>query len=179
MNSKILKAMREKIDIVDDNDNIIRQDSRLKVYLQKLLHRGSAIIICKNNTHKEILLQKRSKHINFPGKLCIAGGHLISGDSYLQCAKKELQEEMFHKKSLPANIKFEELFKIRKSTDNNPEFITLYRITYPGPFNPDPFEVESYFFEGLDNILKDINESPAKYTETTSLLIKEYTKRKN
>ncbi len=84
---------------------------------------------------------------------------------------------MYISKNNDEDIKFEELFKIKKFTDNDYEFMTLFRIISQGPFDPDPEEVESYFFEDIYETLKKIESEPENYTGTTILLLKEYKKR--
>jgi len=139
--------MDELVDIVDENDKVIGQELKLKCHANKILHRGVAILVFKDASFKEILIQKRSmKKLSNPGQFCVPGGHLSSGDSYLIGAKRELQEEEFHNQELPKEITFEELYKIKKFTDNDYEFHQVYRVFYPGPFVNDPEEVEFLFY---------------------------------
>jgi len=94
--------MDEIIDIVDDNDNVIGQELKSKCHANKILHRSVGILVFKDHSFKEILIQKRSmKKVSNPGQLCIPGGHLSSGEDYISGAKKELQEEEFHNQELP------------------------------------------------------------------------------
>lgn len=170
--------MDETIDVVDENDQVIGQELKSTCHQKKLLHRSVNIFVFKDNSFKEFLLQKRSatKGMNH-GKLCMPGGHLPTNDSYLEGAKRELQEEMFHEQELPARLVFEELFKIRKSADNDHEFTMVYKVVASGPFNVDPAEVESCFFEDISEFLKKIEKEPEKYTGTTIFLLKEYQKK--
>jgi len=174
ISKNLIKALFEKIDIVNDNDEIIGQKPRFLVRLRKYRHRGSSIIITKDLKGNKILLQKRSKSITFPGKLCIPGGSVQVGDSYLNAAKRELQEEMFANVKLPKEIKLHKLFKIKKETDKDPEFNTVYSTRYNGSFVVDPDEVEEYLFKDIDEALKEIKLNPEIYTETTALLLKKY-----
>ena len=170
--------MDEIVDVVDENDNLIGQGLKSKCHTNMILHRGAAIFVFKDNSYRETLIQKRSmEKASNPGKLCIPGGHLSSRENYLAGAKRELQEEMFYEQELPKKIKFEELFKIKKSTDKDYEFNLVYRIVHPGPFYNDPDEVESYFFEDIKETLKKIKIHPKNYTETTIFLLNEYQKR--
>ena len=170
--------MDEIVDVVDENDNVIGQELKSKCHTNMILHRNAAILVFKDNFYKEIIIQKRSmKKISNIRKLCIPAGHLSSGEDYITGAKRELQEEMFQGQELPKKIKFEELFKIKKSTDKDYEINMVYRIVHPGPFYNDPDEVESYFFEDIKETLKKIKIHPENYTETTIFLIKEYQKR--
>ena len=112
-----------------------------------------------------------------PGDFCTPGGHLEQGESYLDGAKREFFEEMHNSSNVNKNIQFEELFKIKKFTDNDYEFITLFRAISTGPFELDPEEVESCFFEDINITLEKIETNPKNYTGTTVLLLKEYKKR--
>ena len=170
--------MDEIVDIVDENDKVIGQELKSKCHSARILHRGTAILVFKDNFYTKIIIQKRSmKLISKPGKLCIPGGHLSSREDYITGAKRELQEELFHEQELPKEIKFKELFKIKKLKDNDYEFNVVYRVVHLGPFYKDPDEVENYFFEDIKETLKKINTEPESYTETTILLLKEYQKR--
>ena len=166
--------MDELIDIVNEWDQIIGQELKSRCHKEKILHRGSGIFVFKDNTYKEILLQRRSmqKESN-PGDLCIPGGHLQVGETYIEGAKREYFEEMYNSKYSKGKIQFEELFKIKKFADNDHEFITLFRTIDSGPFKPDLSEVESYRFENIDQIFKKIKAKPKNYTQTLILLLKE------
>lgn len=170
--------MDEIIDIVDEHDQVIGQELKSKCHKEKLLHRSVNIFVFKDNSFRELLLQKRSatKGMNH-GKLCMPGGHLHAYDSYLEGAKRELQEEMFHEQELPQGLVLEELFKIRKSADNDYEITTLYRTVASGPFNVDPAEVESCFFEDIFELLEKVEKKPEIYTATTIFLLQEYRKK--
>ena len=154
------------------------QKLKIKCHVNSIQHRGQAVFVVRDNSFKETLIQKRSITVTIkPGKCCIPAGHLIAGEDYFAGGKRELQEELFHEKELPKEIKFEKLFKIKKSTDSDPEFNTVYRVVYPGPFINDPKEVENYSFENIGEILKNIKINPKIFTETSVLLLKEYEKR--
>lgn len=170
--------MDEIIDVVDEHDHVIGQELKSNCHKEKLLHRSVNIFVFKDDSFKELLLQKRNaaKGMN-RGKLCMPGGHLQVRDSYLDGAKRELQEEMFHEQKLPKGLVFEELFKIRKSADNDHEITTLYRTIASGPFNVDFAEVESCFFEDIFKLLENVEKTPELYTATTIFLLQEYRKR--
>ncbi len=170
--------MDEIIDIVDEHDQVTGQELKSKCHKEKLLHRSVNIFVFKDDSFRELLLQKRSakKGMNH-GKLCMPGGHLSTHDDYLEGAKRELQEEMFHDQELPQGLVFEELFKIRKSADNDHEITTLYRTVARGPFTVDSAEVESCFFEDIFKLLEKVEKKPEAYTATTIFLLQEYRKK--
>ncbi|MEK6939620.1 MAG: NUDIX domain-containing protein [Nanoarchaeota archaeon] len=170
--------MDEIVDVVDINDNVIGRELKSKCHNKMMLHRGAAILVFKDRSYTQIIIQKRSmRKTSNPGRFCIPGGHISSGEEYISGAKRELQEELFHKQKLPKEIIFEELFKIKKITDNDYEFNVVYRVVYSGNFSNDPNEVEDYFSENINETLKKIKTKPHNYTETTRLLLKEYQKR--
>ena len=169
--------MDEIIDLIDEQDQVIGQELKSKCHKEKLLHRSVNIFVFRDDSFRELLLQKRNatKGMN-GGKLCMPGGHLHAHDGYLEGAKRELQEEMFHDRKLPRGLVFEELFKIRKSADNDYEITALYRTVARGPFTVDPAEVESCFFEDIYLLLEKITKKPEEYTATTIFLLQEYHK---
>lgn len=165
------------IDVVDENDNVIGQELKSNCHKNKILHRGANIFVFKDKSFKEILLQKRSKSKRSnPSKICTPGGHLGVGESYLEGAKREFFEEQFNSK-VNDNFEFEDLFKIKKFTDDDYEYMTLFRMICEGPFTPDPEEVEFSYFEDINEVLTKIDEESENYTQTTILLLKEYQKR--
>lgn len=83
----------ELIDIVDDNDNIIGKDKRKVVHDSGKCHRG--IIVLIYTSRSGVILQKRGAHKEMaPGRYSFSvGGHVESGDSYIETAIRELKEE--------------------------------------------------------------------------------------
>ena len=164
------------LDTVDEQDNIIGKELKSKCHKEKILHRGADVLAFKDSSFKKLLLQKRSKEIlTMPGRLCIPGGHLDLGETYFEGAKREFFEEMHNSKT--KDLTFEKLFKFRKDADEDPEFLTIFRTVDPGPFDPDPKEVEEYFFEDINVLLSKIETHPKDFTGTTIVVLNEYKKR--
>lgn len=84
---------QERLNIIDENDNIIGEDTRENIHKKGFLHREVWIFIYNNNL--EILFQKRSINKDtFPNKMDISvGGHVNLGHDYVDTAIKELKEE--------------------------------------------------------------------------------------
>ena len=159
--------MDEIINIVNEKNEIIRQDSLYKAHEKKLLHRSSVILLFLKDTNK-VLIQRRSEDMyKLPGMLCFPGGHASINETPKQAAKRELAEEMFSKSSI--DIDLEEMFTVRKSADDDHEFMSVFKGYFNGEFNPDENEVSEYFFEDLDKIMNDAN--PDKYTQTTRFIL--------
>lgn len=85
--------MPEFLNIVDEEDNIIGQEERIKIHAEGLLHRE--IHVCFITPNKEIIFQHRAKDKDtFPDLLdATVGGHVEIGDSYEKTAIKETDEE--------------------------------------------------------------------------------------
>lgn len=83
----------EILDIVDENDKVISQGYKKNIHENHLLHRASHVIVSYKNY---VFLQLRSKNKQqFPNKWDIsAAGHVITQESYINCAIRELQEEL-------------------------------------------------------------------------------------
>jgi ADP-ribose pyrophosphatase YjhB (NUDIX family) len=85
--------MPEMLNIVNDNDEIIGQETRENIHRDGLLHREVYIDFITPN--QEIILQHRAKDKEtFPNLLdATVGGHVEIGDSYEQTVTKETEEE--------------------------------------------------------------------------------------
>ena len=167
--------MKEILDVVDEQDNIINTQPKDYCHKNKLLHRGAVVLIFKDKTEKEILVQKRSlaKKTN-PGKNNFTGGHLNSGESYLEGAKRELQEELFFNHRLPTNLIFKEIFKHKHFDDNDYHWEIFYKLIYSGPFYPNPKEVDKWWFTKVNDLLKDVKTNPNNYNGTTRIGLHNY-----
>lgn len=86
--------MSELLDIVDENDVVIGQAPRDVIHQQQLWHRSTHIALF--NSRGEIFIQLRSKTKDIGAGLwdTSAAGHVDSGESYLDCAVRELEEEL-------------------------------------------------------------------------------------
>ena len=167
--------MEDMLDVVDEHDNVIGQAPFSKCHDEKLLHRISNIFVFKDDSFQELLLTKRSKKVLAPGRIGTPGGHVRTGETYLESAKIELEEEVFHEQELPKEISFEVLFKMKVDADYE-HLTTVFRVVYSGPFSNFPEEVEKSFFMNINDLLKDIKKNPDKYSRSFNVKIKEYKK---
>ncbi len=83
----------ELLEVVDDNDNVIRIETKEKIHEDELLHRDVHIWFITPNG--EMVFQHRSKNKNLlPDKLdSTVAGHVELNDSYEKTAIKECKEE--------------------------------------------------------------------------------------
>lgn len=85
--------MAEYLNIVNENDEIIGQETRENIHKQGLLHHEVHVHFITPN--KEIIFQHRAKDKDFYPDLLDAtvGGHVEIGDTYEKTAIKETREE--------------------------------------------------------------------------------------
>lgn len=150
--------------IVDEDDHDLGTATFKEAHEKALRHRSSSVFIFKDESLQELLLTQRSSQVIEPNKLCAIGGHVDAGQTYEESAYKELQEEVFHNLALP-NTKLIQIGKVRHDQERNREFCTLYIFIHPGPFSPEPREVQAILpFQPVKTIAADVAKNPGRYT---------------
>lgn len=87
-------AAQEWLDIVDANDRVVGRDTRARVHEAGHFHRSAHIVLF--NSQGQVFIQLRSMSKDSGAGLwdTSAAGHVESGESYLECAVRELSEEL-------------------------------------------------------------------------------------
>ncbi len=159
----------EYLDAVDEGDNLIRKASRRECHSNpKLIHRSTAIIVF--NSRGEMLLQKRSRNMDmYPGKWTYAtAGHVTSGESYEQTAKRELKEE------IGIDIPVRPLFRHLFSGEKEKEMIMVFEGRSDGPFRTDPEEVDEVRFFNTGEVRKLLGEKPDLFSPDCKEILERY-----
>ena len=142
---------------MDRNDQPLNPIDRATIHRENLLHRAVHIFIL--NRHGELLLQKRSyRKDKFPR--CwdsSAAGHVNAGESYRDCAMRELKEEL----GITAGLA--DLGRIPASEVTGHEFIEIYAGIHDGPFSWNQHEIETGGFFELDMIDVWIRQRPEDF----------------
>jgi 8-oxo-dGTP pyrophosphatase MutT (NUDIX family) len=143
--------MVEYLDIVNDDNKVIGNTSKNEVYEKKLNHRIVHILVINPKT-KEIYWQKRSEYKSFlPGFYCTsAGGHVQSGESYFEAAKRELKEE------IGLEVPIINAGEIIFESENHKRFISIYVAYAENGFNFEDGEVadgDFLSFEKADELI--------------------------
>jgi isopentenyldiphosphate isomerase len=133
--------MLELLNIVNDNDEIIGEETRDKIHRDGLLHREIHVYFITPN--KEIIFQHRVKNKDtYPDLLdATVSGHVEIGHSYEKTALKETDEETGIK------IKAADLVFVKKIREQANDIIT-------GKLNNVFQESYIYFFKGKISDLK-------------------------
>lgn len=164
----------EYVDLVNDQNIVVGSELKHVCHARGLKHRGAGLLVFRDETHQEILLQKRSALVRNAGRWCTPGGHVLTGESYLAAAERECLEELFSDTLEAPRLRFGHIFTFYKDEPEDREFIALYRLVHRGPFFPDPQEVADLEFFHLDDLERWITREPERFTKTLHDIFKYY-----
>lgn len=137
----------ELVEIVDRENNSLGAVTRAIMRQQNLIHRASYILVF--NRKGELFIQKRTmtKDI-YPGYWDLAaGGVVLAGESYMDSALRELQEELG-----VTGVRLRHLFDQYFEDDHNRVWGRIYTCTNEGPFTLQAEEVAYGRFIALADI---------------------------
>jgi len=129
-----IKALEPNMrDIVNEQDEIVGQATKKEVVTKRLICRVAFIMLV--NQDDELLLHQRSANkksypLYWSGA---AAGHLISGETYEEAAKREMKEEI----GVEATLEFVGKFY----SEEDREMVGVFLGRYDGPVKVEPFEV--------------------------------------
>jgi len=151
----------EILDIVDLDDRVIGQASREEIHAQALIHRASHMILF--NSSGQVFLQRRSFHKDSGGGLwdSSAAGHVDSGESYLDCAVRELAEELGLQVDADA---LEAEFKMSPRPETGMEFAMVYSVISDATLTLDRDEIIDGCWVEPNELSQWIQDSPGELT---------------
>lgn len=128
----------ELLDTVDADNRVTGSDTRARIHSLGLRHRACHIIVFDGASR--ILLQQRSMtKDNSPGLWdSSSAGHVDSGESYIECAIRELKEE------LGLDVREDQLapqFMLNATKMNGMEFAQVYTLVTDDPVTADAIEI--------------------------------------
>ena len=154
----------EKVILVDEKDNEIGTEEKIKAHQNGgKLHRAFSIFIF--NSQGQMLIHKRAKtKYHSPGlwtNACCS--HPKPGESLKEAVHRRLKEEMGF------DCELEEAFSfIYKADVGNGltewEFDHVFIGRFDGEPEPNPEEVDDWKWMNIDELKKDIEQNPEKYT---------------
>ena len=164
--------MKEKVILVDKNDNELGIMEKQEAHVKGLLHRAFSVFIF--NDKNELLLQRRAVNKYHSGGLwtntCCS--HQRQNEKTEDAAKRRLLEEMGMRSTLKKQFDF--VYKAK--LDNNlyeHEFDHVFFgfTNYLPIINPE--EVEEYTYKTLEDIGNEMKTIPDKYTEWFKICFRE------
>jgi len=155
---------QEIYNIVDENDCVIGEASRKYIHQNKLLHRSVHILVF--NSRKELFLQKRALcKDESPGLWDTStAGHVDAGENYLDCAHREILEELNIKVVLIPSI------KISACKNTHGEHVQVYTCITDDLIKVNPKEIDEGTFFNLLTIQENISNNPDQFTSSFKLL---------
>lgn len=150
--SQTTDNQNEIFDVVDEKDNVIGQTTRREANINKnLFHRSIGVAVF--NSKGEMFLQQRSATKD-TDPLCwtiSCSGHVNSGDTYEDTAKRELTEEL-GLKDLPLEFVAKYICRAPHET----EMTMLYKTLSDGPFKLHPQEISQGKFFTQKELLEAV-----------------------
>jgi isopentenyldiphosphate isomerase len=134
----------ERVDVVDENDRVLRQVTRSQMRREVLLHRVVAILCM--NSRQQIFIHRRtpSKDL-FPNMYdMFVAGTVVSGEDYVSTAQRELAEELGINgkgKGKGKGVELERLFHHRYEGPETRAHTEVYRVVWDGPISLQADEI--------------------------------------
>ncbi len=167
-----MSVSQELLDVVDENDCVVTVKTRGEIHAKGLMHRAVHILLF--NSKGELFLQKRSMSKDEqPGKWdSSAAGHVDSGEAYVDCARREIAEEL----GIVAEQPMEVLFKLPASVLTGNEHCMVYRYIFDGPMVLQAEEIDDGQWLPPTAMDRRVADNDPDLTEAVSLIWIEYRK---
>lgn len=140
----------ELVDIVDENDRVVRTATRAEMRRDVLLHRVVAIICL--NSRGEIYVHRRTATKDlFPSLYdMFVAGTVEAGETYEATAARELEEEIGVR-----GVALERLFHHRYEGRQTRSHTEVYRVVWDGPITPQASEIQWGQFRSRESLIQN------------------------
>jgi isopentenyldiphosphate isomerase len=126
----------ELVDVVDETDRVVATVTRRDVRERGLLHRCTYVLV-RNRTGDVLVHRRTATKDVHPGAYDVfAGGVCAAGESYDDCARREVAEELGVE---GADLRF--LFHHRYRGPGGQAWGAVYEVSWDGPLRPQASEV--------------------------------------
>lgn len=154
---------KNKVILVDKEDNIIGLMEKMEAHKKALLHRAVSVFIF--NTKGQWLLQRRAMEKYHSAGLwtntCCT--HPFSAETYPEAANRRLKEEMGMEAELTDIFNFIYKEKLDDQLSEHELDHVFVGITDKTPI-PEPNEVMQWQYIDSEDLFNDINNNPENYT---------------
>lgn len=159
--------------LVDENDQVLGTMEKLQAHQEGRLHRAFSVIVFNDND--EMLIHKRASDKYHCGGLWTNAccSHPRLDESPKEAALRRMQEEM----GFTTSIEYIGQFIYKTAFENGLIEHELDHV-FVGRFNGEPIpnaeEVEDFKYIGMDELKKDIENSPQDYTVWFKKIVEDY-----
>ena len=167
--------MPEYILTVDENDNVIGKEEKVKCHLgDGILHRAFTLMVF--NDKNELLITKRSQEkMLWPGFWDGSiSSHVHEGETYEDAGKRRLPQELGVESD---DVKF--LFKIRyqtpyKDVGSENEIDAALIVKGINEVFPNEREISEYKYVDLKELEEDMKKNPEKYAPWFMMIFEKF-----
>lgn len=164
--------MTEFVVLVTPEDQVTGLMEKQQAHIEGVLHRAFSVFVF--NDKGDVLLQQRAAHKYHTPTLwantCCS--HPRENESYEQAAHRRLQEEM----GFDCQLEHRFHFIYHAEFDNGlieHELDHVFTGYYNGDVTPDPDEVMAYQWISPEDLKRDIQETPEKYTAWFKMILED------
>ena len=155
--------MEERVILVDEEDNEVGTEEKIKAHREALLHRAFSIFVF--NSKGEMMLQQRAKEKYHCGGLwsTAACSHPRKGESVEEGAHRKLQQEMGF--DVPLTRLFSFIYKAPLDnglTEHELDYVLIGHYDQDPVFNPE--EAMAFKWIAPEKLQEDVQNNPDNYT---------------
>lgn len=170
---RIKDIMSDELILVDEHDNTLGYDEKLRVHQLGLLHRAFSVFLF--NDAGELLIQQRALSKYHSGGLWANSccSHPRRGESLEQATQRRLQEELGITSPLQAAGHIIYRTDVPPSLTEH-EYDHLFTGHYSGPFSLNPQEVAAVRWISLTDLKKEMRDHPQHFAEWFKVIAKKF-----
>jgi isopentenyldiphosphate isomerase len=142
------------VDVVDDEGRVVGRATRREMRARRLPHRSTYILVFNRRGELFVHLRTATKDV-WPSHwdTCV-GGVVAAGESFDDCAARELEEE------IGVSAPLERLFPVVYTDSTTIVHGMAYRTTHDGPFRLQAEEVVRGEFVRVDDVMQRAAREP-------------------
>ncbi len=162
----------EMLDLVDEHDEIIGTMERDEVHAKGLSNFRVINVFLKNSAGKLFIPRRQVTKRLFPGALDIScGGHVSSGETYLEACAKELSEELNIDLT---KVSYRILGTMNPHQDGVSAFMTIYEIKTDETPDYNREDFGEHFWLYPEEVLERIKHGDKAKTDLPKLIQRFY-----